>query len=36
MKEILIYCIGFIVAILITLGLFGAFDKDKQNPFKSE
>ena len=36
MKEILIYGIGFTIALLITLGLFGALDKDKENPFKSE
>jgi hypothetical protein len=32
MKEIIVYVIGFIFVIFMTLGLLGAFDKD--SPFK--
>jgi hypothetical protein len=32
--EIFAYGVGFILIIFIALGLFGAFDKDKDNPFK--
>ena len=34
MKEVLFYVLGFIFILFISLGLFGAFDKDKDNPFK--
>jgi hypothetical protein len=34
MKEVLFYTLGFIFALFISLGLLGAFDKDKDNPFK--
>jgi uncharacterized protein YxeA len=33
MKEIIGYVLGFIFVIYMTLGLFGGFDKDKDNPF---
>jgi hypothetical protein len=34
--EAFAYVVGFIFLILIALGLFGAFDKDKDNPFKQQ
>jgi hypothetical protein len=34
MKEVVIYVLGFIFIFFMTLGLFGAFDRDKDNPFK--
>jgi hypothetical protein len=34
MKEAIVYGLGFIFILFTTLGLFGAFDKDKDNPFK--
>ena len=34
MKEIIVYGIGFIFVIFMTLGLLGSFDKD--SPFKQK
>jgi hypothetical protein len=34
MKETILYGLGFIFVIFMSLGLFGAFDRDKGNPFK--
>ena len=34
MKETILYGLGFIFVIFMSLGLFGAFDRDKDNPFK--
>jgi hypothetical protein len=34
MKEVVFYVFGFIFVIFMTLGLFGVFDKDRDNPFK--
>jgi hypothetical protein len=36
MKELLIYGIGFIIALYITLGITGYFDNDKDNPWKEK
>ena len=34
MKEVVIYVLGSIFILFMSFGLFGAFDKDKDNPFK--
>jgi hypothetical protein len=34
MKEVILYGFIIILAGFITLGLFGAFDNDEDNPFK--
>lgn len=34
MKEVVFYILGFLFICFTTFGLFGAFDKDKDNPFK--
>jgi hypothetical protein len=34
MKDILIYGMIIVISLFLTLGLFGAFDNDKDNPFK--
>ena len=34
MKETILYGLGFIFVVFMSLGLFGAFDRDKDNPFK--
>ena len=34
MKEIIVYVLGFIFILFTSFGLLGAFDKDKDNPFK--
>jgi hypothetical protein len=34
--ETMGYVLSFIYVIFLTLGLFGAFDKDKDNPFINE
>jgi len=34
MKEIIVYGIGFIFVIFMTIGMLGAFDKD--SPFKKK
>ena len=34
MKETILYGLGFIFVVFMSLGLFGAFDRDKGNPFK--
>ena len=36
MMEVLFIVLGIALCVYISFGLFGAFDKDKQNPFKSE
>lgn len=34
-KEILFIVLGIAFSLYISFGLFGAFDDDKDNPFKS-
>jgi hypothetical protein len=34
MKEVVFYVLGFLFICFTTFGLFGAFDKDKDNPLK--
>jgi hypothetical protein len=34
MKEVVIYVLSSIFILFMSFGLFGAFDKDKDNPFK--
>jgi hypothetical protein len=34
--ETMGYVLSFIYVIFLSLGLFGAFDKDKDNPFINE
>ena len=36
MKEILIYGIGFVIALFLTLALTGTFDNDPDNPWKKK
>ena len=36
MKEILIYGIVFIFVVYFTIGLFGGYDTDKDNPWKKK
>lgn len=35
-KEILVYGLIFIFTIIISFGLIGTFDNDKDNPFKNK
>jgi len=34
-QEIVEYGVMFIIVLIFTLGLFGAFDNDEDNPFKN-
>lgn len=36
MTEILVYIIAFMVVIIVSLGLFGVFDNNEDNPFKNK
>lgn len=36
MEKIVFSILGIALALFISFGLFGAFDDDKDNPFKSE
>jgi hypothetical protein len=36
MTEILFIVLGIALCLYISFGLFGAFDNDKDNPFKSK
>jgi uncharacterized protein YxeA len=35
-KEIITYGLILIISIIISFGIFGAFDNDRDNPFKNK